>query len=85
MVSVLTLAMNVPSAPAEGVTALTLWTSVRSTSVKAIVPAVGEVADRGHRSVTAPVTSATATTGASLVPVMVIVTFCVTRCPPVRR
>ena len=36
--SVLTPAVSVPSAPAEGVIALMLCASVRSTSVKAIVP-----------------------------------------------
>ena len=70
-----------PSAPAEAVIALMLWTSVRSTSVNAIVPLSVRLPAGVTSSVTAPVTSATATIGASLVPVMVTLTVRVTLPP----
>ena len=52
-------------------TALMLCTSVRSTSVKAMVPLSVRLPTGVTSSVTAPVTSVAATIGASLVPVMV--------------
>ena len=50
-----------------------LCTSVRSTSVKAMVPVSVRLPTGVTSSVTAPVTSVAATIGASLVPVMVTV------------
>ena len=68
------MAVRVPRAPALGVTVLMVWLSVRSTSVKERVPVSVRLPAGLMSSVTAPVTSVVATTGASLVPVMVMVT-----------
>ena len=70
-VPVETLAVSPPRALALGVTTLTLWTSVRSTSVKVSVPVSVRLPSAVTSSVTAPVTSAAETIGTSLVPVMV--------------
>ena len=81
MLSVVSVGVSVPSGLPLGVTALTLCVSLRSTSVKAIVPLLVSVANATGVpvvSVTAPVTSATSTTGASFTPVTVTTTFCVT-------
>ena len=58
-------------------------TSIRSTSLKAIVPVSLQRRSRAASSVTAPTASVSAAVmvGASLVPVIVIVTFCVTYWP----
>ena len=70
--SAVTLAVRVPSAPAEAaIVGAMLWLSERSTSVKAMVPLSARLPAGVAPSVTAPVTSDTATTGASLVPVIV--------------
>ncbi|MNZ83477.1 hypothetical protein D3C78_1022060 [compost metagenome] len=75
MLSSLTLATSVPSAPDGALTLATWASSARSTSPKAKLPLATVVPS----SVTAPLSiSAAVTVGASLVPVMVIVTFCVT-------
>ena len=73
-VPVETLAVRPPRALALGVTSLMLWTSVRSTSVKVRVPVSVRLPVAVTSSVTAPVTSAAETIGASLVPVTVIET-----------
>ena len=71
--SVETVAVRAPRAPALGVTPLMLWTSVRSTSVKVRVPESVRLPVGVMSSVTAPVTSVVETTGTSLVPLMVTV------------
>ena len=81
MVSVLTLAVNVPSAPAEGVTVLMLCTSLRSTSLNAIVPLSVRLPAGVTSSVTPPLTSVAATTGSSFVPAMSTLTVRVTMPP----
>ena len=74
LLSVLTVGVSVPSGVAEVAVTLMLCASVRSTSVKAIVPLSVRLPVAATSSVTAPVTSAAATSGASSVPVMVITT-----------
>ena len=49
VVSVVTLAVSVPSAPADGVAGLMLCASVRSTSVNAMVPLSVRLPDRGDQ------------------------------------
>ena len=77
VVSAVTLAVSVPRAPLLAVTVPTLCASVRSTSVKAMVPVLVRLPAGVVCSVTAPVTLVRDTTGASLVPVMVMTTSCV--------
>ncbi|MCY1366755.1 hypothetical protein D9M69_536610 [compost metagenome] len=75
MLSSLTLTTSVPSAPDGALTLVTCASSARSTSPKAKLPLATVVPS----SVTAPLSiSAAVTVGASLVPVIVMVTFCVT-------
>ena len=78
-----TVGVSVPSteeAVEEEAVTETVWTSVRSTSAMAKEPEsvsdpVPSLASRSASSVTAPVTSVAAeTVGASLVPVMVMIT-----------
>ena len=72
VVSVETLAVRVPRAPALGVTVLMLWTSVRSRSEKERVPVSVRLPVGVMSSVTAPVTSEVATMGTSLTLVTVM-------------
>ena len=69
--SAVTLAVSVPSAPDEGTMVVMTWASVRSTSVKAMVPLSVRLPAGVTASSTVPVRSDVATTGSSLVPVMV--------------
>ena len=75
MLSVLTVGVSVPSGVVEVAVTLMLCVSVRSTSVKVIVPVSVRVPVGVTSSVTAPVTSVAATSGASSVPVMVTLTM----------
>ena len=77
LVSVVTLAVRVPSEPSDGVTVPMLWISVRSTSVKVIVPLSARLPDGVTCSAMVPMRSCVATTGASFVPVMPTTKFLV--------
>ena len=81
VLSVLTVGVSVPSGVAEVAVTLMLCASVRSTSVKAIVPLSVRLPAGVTSSVTAPVTSTAATSGASSVPVMVTLTVRATVAP----
>ena len=70
VVSVLTVGVSVPSGVAEVDVTLMLCVSVRSTSVKVIVPLSVRLPVAVTSSVTPPVTSVAATSGASSVPVI---------------
>ena len=74
VLSVLTEGVSVPSGVVDVAVTLMLCVSVRSTSVKAIVPLSVRLPTGVTNSVTAPVTSVAATIGASLLPWMVMVT-----------
>ena len=76
-----TLAVRTPSAPALGVTEPTTCASVMSTSVNAIVPLSLRLPTGVTSSSTAPVTSAAATIGPSLVPV-IVTSICLVISPP---
>ena len=76
VVSVVTIAVRVPKALVDDVTSEILCSSVKSTSVKFIVPVSVRLSAGVTNSGTPPVTSATSTIGSSLVPVMVKVTNC---------